>query len=234
MTASAGSPIAGSPTRRNASDLRTKREVGAVFWRARSLRVLAAFVVVAIITRILISRSFGLDDLVAVAVTLAATGTVEWFIHRHLLHAPPESTRMRVLGTGRGHREHHLRPTDLGWILLSPADVVAFVVGFVPFTAAWTAIAAVVFDVSFPSTFGSAMVLVLAGLVHYEWTHLLVHSGYRPTTRYYANLARNHRLHHFRNEGYWLGVTSNSGDRLLRTLPAKGDVERSETARSLG
>jgi hypothetical protein len=48
-------------------------------------------------------------------------------------------------------------------------------------------------------------------------------------------LARNHRRHHYRNERYWLGVTSNAGDRLMRTLPkADDDVPRSETARTLG
>jgi hypothetical protein len=76
---------------------------------------------------------------------------------------------------------------------------------------------------------------VCVALAHYEWTHLLVHSRYRPKSRFYARLSRNHRLHHFRNERYWLGVTSNSGDRILRTLPrAKTDVPLSETARTLG
>ena len=42
------------------------------------------------------------------------------------------------------------------------------------------------------------------------------------------------RLHHYRNENYWLGVSSNTGDRLLRTLPKhKTDVPLSETARTL-
>ncbi len=141
---------------------------------------------------------------------------------------------MRVFGTGRGHREHHLRPVDIGWIMLSPSDVIAFAVGFVPFTAAWTGLVSLVPGIAFWPTFTSGLVFVGLGLLHYEWTHLLVHSSYRPTTTYYANLARNHRLHHFRNEGYWLGVTSNSGDRILKTLPDRGDVELSDTARTLG
>ena len=62
-----------------------------------------------------------------------------------------------------------------------------------------------------------------------------MHTRYRPSSRLYARLARNHRLHHFRNERYWLGVTSNSGDRILRTLPrSKTDVPLSDTARTLG
>jgi hypothetical protein len=75
----------------------------------------------------------------------------------------------------------------------------------------------------------------LVALLHYEWVHLLVHSRYRPRSRYYSRLAKNHRLHHFRNESYWLGVTIDTGDRLARTLPAdRSAVPLSETARTLG
>ena len=45
---------------------------------------------------------------------------------------------------------------------------------------------------------------------------------------------RNHRLHHFKNEHYWFGVTMLGADRLLRTAPQAEDVERSPTARTLG
>ena len=73
----------------------------------------------------------------------------------------------------------------------------------------------------------------LLALAHYEWVHLLVHSKYRPTSRYYAHLDRNHRLHHFRNERYWLGVTVDVGDRLARTLPVDRDaVPMSDTVRA--
>ena len=78
-------------------------------------------------------------------------------------------------------------------------------------------------------------VLAYLSLAHYEWVHLMVHTRYRPKTRFYRRLATNHRLHHYRNEKYWLGVTSNLGDRLLGTYPAeKSDVPLSDTARTLG
>jgi sterol desaturase/sphingolipid hydroxylase (fatty acid hydroxylase superfamily) len=72
----------------------------------------------------------------------------------------------------------------------------------------------------------TAITLAAIGLAHYEWTHLLVHTAYRPRTRYYARLDRNHRRHHYRNEHYWLGVTSNLGDRIMRTLPAADNRDR--------
>ena len=60
-------------------------------------------------------------------------------------------------------------------------------------------------------------------------------AGTGPTSRHYARLARHHRLHHFRNEHHWFGITSISGDRLMHTAPRHpGDVELSPTARTLG
>ena len=47
-------------------------------------------------------------------------------------------------------------------------------------------------------------------------------------------LIRNHRLHHFKNEHYWYGVSMLAADRPLRTSPDPESVERSDTARTLG
>ena len=62
----------------------------------------------------------------------------------------------------------------------------------------------------------TGIVAHLALTLHYEWVHFLVHTRYQPTLAYYQRLWRNHRLHHFKNEHYWMGVTMTSGDRLLR------------------
>lgn len=209
-------------------------EIWNVFRRAGSPRLLMFVAVVLVAARLLVG-GYGRGDLAAIAVTLALTGTVEWVIHKYLLHAPVGSFRMTTLKTGRGHREHHLEPDSLGWILLSRADVVAFMVAFAAFSALWGLPLFAAIGADLAPSYLSALTLAALGLLHYEWTHLMVHTRYRPKTRFYASLARNHRLHHFRNEDYWLGVTSNSGDRLLRTLPAdKGDVPLSDTARTLG
>jgi len=102
-------------------------------------------------------------------------------------------------------------------------------------TAAWAPpLAWLVGGSAWPSLL-TAFTVTAAGLGHYEWTHLLVHTAYRPSSRYYARLARNHRRHHYRNERYWLGVTSNLGDRIMRTYPSSaGAVPVSGTARTLG
>jgi hypothetical protein len=44
---------------------------------------------------------------------------------------------------------------------------------------------------------------------------------------------RNHRLHHFKNERYWHGITNTVADRVLGTMPVHTEVPRSKTARTL-
>ena len=68
----------------------------------------------------------------------------------------------------------------------------------------------------------------------YEWTHYLIHSDYKPKTRVYRAIWRNHRNHHFKNEHYWFTVTSSgTADRVLRTYPDPATVENSPTVKNL-
>jgi sterol desaturase/sphingolipid hydroxylase (fatty acid hydroxylase superfamily) len=50
----------------------------------------------------------------------------------------------------------------------------------------------------------------------------------------YRGIWRAHRLHHYRNEQYWFGVTMHLADHVLRTYPEKDAVPASATARTLG
>jgi len=169
-----------------------------------------------------------------VLATLLLIGFVEWFLHLFLLHAPEDSARMVRFHTGSGHRRHHLDPNDVGWILLSWQDAAIFVMMLALWTAVWSLPVAALLGAPLAATYLTALLAAYIGMAHYEWTHLLVHTRYRPSSRFYKRLAANHRLHHYRNEHNWLGVTSNLGDRLLGTLPAdKSDVPLSETARNL-
>jgi sterol desaturase/sphingolipid hydroxylase (fatty acid hydroxylase superfamily) len=72
---------------------------------------------------------------------------------------------------------------------------------------------------------------VLVGI--YEWTHFLIHTAYRPRSRYYRSIRRGHRLHHFKNEHYWHGITNTVSDRVLGTAPDQRAVPKSATARTL-
>lgn len=178
-------------------------------------------------------------DVVVLVSTIGLTGFFEWCVHLFLLHAPTDSLRMTKLGTGVGHRQHHQDPAAMGTLLLRASDAAIFSALFALFTALWV-VPLMFLTGLFADGQGllgpylTGYLLAIVGLLHYEWTHLLVHTKYRPKSRYYKRLARNHRLHHYRNEHYWLGVTSNLGDRVLRTLPAdKSDVPLSDTARTL-
>ena len=214
--------------------LTTKREVASAFAATGSARALAVMIPIAAVIR-LVAGDWAIADLAVAIGIVTVIGPVEWIIHLVLLHASPDAWTTRVLGTSTGHRQHHIDPPAIDFLLLRRIDALVFggllgvlaAIGSIPF--------AIVFGGSTVATALTAVVVALVALAHYEWTHLLVHTAYRPRSRYYARLARNHRRHHYRNERYWLGVTSNLGDRIMRTLPKSDEsVPRSETARTLG
>ena len=166
------------------------------------------------------------DALVPV-VALVAFPFVEWVIHVSILHWRPR----RVLGVtadsllARKHREHHADPRDVPLV-------------FIPWqTLVWllpTLVAIAVFAFGRLGLGLTFLVTVATLGMVYEWTHFLVHSDYKPRSRSYRAVWRNHRHHHFKNEHYWFTVTtSGTADRVLGTCPDPADVPTSPTARSL-
>jgi sterol desaturase/sphingolipid hydroxylase (fatty acid hydroxylase superfamily) len=223
---------------RRTDEITTTRAAALLFVGRGSPQVVLTALVVSIVLRF----TFGpitVADVVVIVMTVAMIGVVEWFVHRTLLHAAEQSWTSRRLGLGRRHRTHHLDPPDVDHLLLRGVDAGLVVVGLVAASAVWVVLLTALLRVGGLASPTLAPVVTasatgLAALCHYEWTHLLVHTRYRPRSRYYARLARNHRLHHFRNEAYWYGVTTNVGDRLLGTLPVDRDaVAMSGTARAL-
>lgn len=216
-----------------ADHISSKRAAAREFAGRGSARVLA-FAAIALIAFRAATGGFGRGDLLVIGATFVIAGPVEWAVHRFLLHAPPDSWTSRRLGIGAGHRRHHLDPPDIEWLMLRGTDAAVFVAAFGGITAAWTIPLLVLTDSSILGPFLTAWALAAIGLLHYEWVHLVVHSRYRCRSRSYSRLARNHRLHHFRNERFWFGVTTNSGDRVLGTYPRHtSDVPLSDTARTL-
>jgi hypothetical protein len=205
------------------------------FVRRPSPPMLGLALLCAVAVRIALGQ-FDWRDLVMVAGVLALTPPIEWAIHVFVLHARP----LRVGGheldliAAREHRAHHLRPAKLDGVLIPAYGVVAFAV----------MIALTVWLVSFPihlalggnrlAHAATGLVASYAVLAGYEWSHYLIHTPYRPRSRYYHAIWRGHRLHHYKNEHYWFGVTSTVGDRLLGTAPEQASVPRSATARTLG
>lgn len=205
------------------------------FIRQPSPPLLAGAIAAAIVIRLALGH-YGWRDLVVVAGLVAVTPMVEWMIHVYLLHAKPFRLAGRQIDllAAREHRSHHRSPAVLVGVLI-PRYAVGLFAGQIALTL-WA--------ISFPvhlilggdrlAFAATGLVVAYAILATYEWCHFLIHTPYRPRGRYYRAIWRSHRLHHFKNENYWFGVTSTVGDRLLRTAPDQSQVEKSGTARSLG
>lgn len=175
-------------------------------------------------------------DAVPLVALLAAQPFVEWVIHKYLLHLPPLQVlgrRIELYGAIR-HRDHHRSPSELDGVLLKPVEVVGFVVQIAIVIGLIALFLAGVLGLSVLPQALTAVTLAYLGLFRYEWSHFLIHTPYVPKTRWYRSVWRNHRLHHFKHEGYWMGITSTLGDRVLGTNPDQRSVPKSPTARTLG
>jgi Fatty acid hydroxylase superfamily len=167
---------------------------------------------------------------------IAAQPFVEWVIHKYLLHLPAFTVlgrRFELYGSIQ-HRNHHRDPSDLRRALLTPIEVIAFLIqiGIIAPLLSW-GVAALLGWQALPLCL-TTLLFAYAGLLRYEWSHFLIHTPYVPKSAIYRRIWRNHRLHHFKHEGYWLGISSNLGDRVLRTNPDQRTVTKSPTARTLG
>ena len=177
----------------------------------------------------------GWRDAVVAAGVLLVTPPAEWAIHVYVLHSRPlrvAGRRIELLST-REHRAHHQAPAELDRVLLNRLAV----------AASLPLIAGVIYALSFPVALGlggdrlsgasTALLVSWSVLAAYEWVHFLIHTPYRPRSRAYRAIWRNHRLHHYKNERYWFGVTSTFGDRMMGTLRDPRSVPKSRTARTL-
>ncbi len=225
-------PAESVPTRRGTGP--SLRDCARVFVRMPSPPYLFGAVLVALVARIAIG-SWSWRDAVVVAGLVVVTPFVEWMIHVYLLHSPPFTLfgRRMEVPSAREHRAHHEAPHILEELLIPVYAVLVFL----------AMIAFVDWAMSFPVQLvlgGDRLAGAMTGLVaayailaSYEWMHFLIHTPYRPQGRYFKAIWRNHRLHHFKNERYWFGVTSVVGDKVIGTAPDQREVPRSATARTL-
>lgn len=201
------------------------RDAFLIFTRQRSAQVIAVMLLLVLAARVAVGGFSGWD-MAMMGLLVLLQPFSEWVIHVYVLHWRPRRLGPVMLDTqlAREHRAHHRAPHDprywyiplrgglLGfWLSMGVAALV------MPSVALWLSFVL------------GASVLALV----YEWTHYLCHSSYRPQGRLYKNLWRHHRLHHFKNEHYWMGVTNPLGDQVLGTMPDPKDVETSPTCRDL-
>ncbi len=196
------------------------------FWRHPSPWMMLAVLVGAGVARGLVHR-FGWTELIVPGLFILLFPVIEWVVHVVVLHWRPVRmgpVRIDPL-VSRKHREHHADPRNLPlvfipWQVLLGLMVATVLIGLLAFG-----------DRAAGLTFVIGITLV--GFT-YEWTHYLIHSDYRPRSRWYRAIWRDHRLHHYKNEHYWFTVTtSGTADRLFGTYPDPATVSKSPTARQL-
>ncbi len=219
----------------HSSEVKTLGDAWSRFIRRPSPRWIVGGVVLSAIARGFAGDIGWRDGAVAVGL-VAAHPFAEWAIHVYLLHLKPFSFRGRKveLITAKEHRWHHERPHDLHTVLLGPKEVVALFAGVIPLVALAIAGGLALLGAGwYPQAILTAMVVGGVLVFAYEWTHFLIHTAHRPKSRLYRAVWRTHRLHHFKNEHFWHGITSTVADRVMRTNPQASDVDRSPTARTL-
>lgn len=191
-----------------------------VFFSNLSPQIITTLAVAVLAWRIALG-GWSVWDAVIVAALLAYWPFNEWFIHVFMLHYKPRVVFGRKLDfhLPRTHREHHANPWYLPRVFI-PKHIFPWVI------PVYALILWLVPDLRLGLTFVGAYLLL--GL-HYEWVHYLAHIGWCPNVGYYQRRVREHRLHHFRNENYWWGVSMGLGDRLLGTAPDPAAVDRSLT-----
>ena len=208
-----------------AASIRSLRQAARVFLRFGSPKVLAAGVGASVAIRLGAAVAglapFGWGDLVAVVVVTALVPWVEWSIHRTVLHAEPgrrrARSRGRLLDPAIGHRDHHDNPASVNWVVLTTPGSALFLPINVAVASLVVGLAVTVLGWPATGPMLTAVVGAAAALAHYEWSHFLFHTAYRPRTGRYRRLKANHLRHHWRDDGAWLGVTSNLADRVMRT-----------------
>jgi hypothetical protein len=209
----------------SATSPRTIGEAWPIFVRHGSPQILIAVLTLTVAARVWTGH-WSLWDLAPVAAALAVWPIEEWLIHVFILHFKPFELFGRTIDfpVPRSHRRHHRDPWNYE-ILFIPTHSFLY---SIPLTYwLWFSVTPTT-----PLALTGAVAFFALSL-HYEWVHFLIHTRVQPRSRYYQRLWRNHRLHHFKNEHYWYGVTRLEGDRLLRTAPNPEHIEVSPTARTL-
>lgn len=202
------------------------RSTAVEFWKHPSPYMIAATIVLAATWRVA-EGDWRLSDLWAPVIWVAMFPVLEWVIHVFILHWKPRKVAGVKIDSelARDHRRHHADPRDIPLVFIPWRSLIAVIAGD---------IAIALF--AFPRLGQGLTFLFVVGVtgLAYEWSHYLIHSDYKPRTRVYKAVWRNHRLHHYKNEHYWFTVTSTAtADRLFGTYPDPGEVKASPTAKNL-
>jgi len=204
----------------------TLRQAARAFARHPSPWLIGSALLGGAVARGLVHRFSWTELLVPIALVVLFP-VIEWVVHVCILHWRPRHLGPVAVDSllARKHRAHHADPRDLPLVFI-PWQVELWLL------PAYVVVALVVFPDRAAGL--SFLVAATALMLGYEWVHYLVHSDYRPRSRAFRSVWRNHRLHHYKNEHYWFTVTSaGTADRLFGTYPDAADVETSPTVKAL-
>jgi hypothetical protein len=150
----------------------------------------------------------------------------EWVVHKFFLHLEFQTRFPQFQAYLNSiHSGHHEDPKNIP-LCFAPVSI-GLLVPIQAFLLGWALTGQVHIGVGF--AFMSE-----AYYLFYEWMHLAHHmEGYRPQFAWGGRVRRAHTWHHYKNENYWWGVTSNLGDRVLGTMPDPRDVSRSGTVKEI-
>jgi Fatty acid hydroxylase superfamily len=196
------------------------------FWRHPSPFLIAPLLLGSLTARLIVG-DWQLSDAWLPVVMVAAFPFFEWIVHVCILHWRPRRIGRLTLDPllARKHREHHADPRDVPLVFIPWQALIWLILGYVAIGL-----------FAFPRLGLGLTFLTMIGALGfgYEWTHYLIHSDYRPRSRVYRAVWRNHRLHHYKNEHYWFTVTSSgTADRVLGTYRNPEKVKTSPTVRDL-
>ena len=196
-----------------------------LFARHWSPRLITASLLVCLPVRLWLGNWTHWDAALALGL-IAFQPVNEWLIHVFVLHLRPRKIGPWTLDfrLAKKHRAHHLNPWDVDTLFIPVRTLVISLI-----------VESALFFTLLPThaLAMSALTTTVAIGLFYEWSHFLPHSAYRPKLKWWRDVVKFHRLHHFKNENYWMGVSSNFGDMLLGTFPNVRDVPNSDTVRTL-
>jgi hypothetical protein len=135
---------------------------------------------------------------------------IEWLVHSRLLHAKAIRWRGREFlpTAARAHAAHHADPRNEGLI----ATPLPALLPLLPVVC----VAAILPSWSLRTT---AVVMLMMHVLATEWVHFLVHAQNSPKSAWLRRRSKAHRLHHYRNDRYWFGLTSGLADAVMGTAP---------------
>lgn len=167
------------------------------------------FLVIALFFRLYLGE-FTWFDVLFPLISIYSLGFIEWALHYYIWHENPLPIIGKTLKTplSRMHRLHHDYPDDLNTLFFGWKAVV------VATTFIWGMSAIIFENIEFMLTiiFSFSLVLFL-----HEYAHFVAHTNVNPKSLWLKKIITNHRLHHFKDETKWMGVSSTIPDKLFGT-----------------